>query len=218
MKRAGALILVLSIVLGTASTVFAKKHDMQYWHTDGITYKIDKDWKVTFGEEGYLNDTASHAWYQELDLGVVYSDIAKWLDVSLNYKYSITEIKNRWFRQDRPHINATLKYTIKGFNISDRNRIEYRIKENAEETWYYRNLLTVKFPFKFTAKEIQPYIADEILVDFDRRQLSENRGYAGFTFKIAKNLSADVYYMKWRVKPASISYSDIVGTRFNYSF
>lgn len=218
MRRKGIFILALFMALGITTSAFAKKHDLQYWHTDTIGYKIAKDWKVTFGEEGYLNDTASHAYYQEGDLGLVYSGVGKWLDLSLNFKHSLTENRNKWLREERPHLNATLKTNIKGYSISSRSRIEYRMRQDVENTWRFRDFVTVKLPCKFTKYEIQPFIADEILVDLIKKQLSENRGYVGFTYKINKNLSADVYYMKQRLKTSSITYSDIVGTRFNYSF
>jgi hypothetical protein len=218
MKRAGVFIFVLFMVLSMTSTAFAKKHDLQYWHTDSVSWKFDKDWKFTFGEEGRLNDTASHAWYQELDMGIVYSGVAKWLDLSFNFKHALSESNNKWRREEWTHLNATLKTNIKGYSISSRSRLEYRMRQDVENTWRFRDMVTVKLPCKFTRYEIQPFVADEILVDLDQKQLSENRGYAGLTFKINKHLSADVYYMKQRLKAASITYNDIVGTRFNFSF
>jgi len=218
MKRAVALVLVLFMVLGITSTAFAKKHDLQYWHTESLNWKINKNWKLAFLEEQRFNDDASHYYYQEGDITATYSGFSDWFDASLGFKHVLTESNNKWKREEWcPIVTGTFKFNIGRFNLSDRNRFEYRTREAATDFWNYRNRLTIKAPWKFTSSQIQPYIADELFVN---ETVSENRSYAGFTFNITKELSADIYYLQKRNRGGGGHWiaSNVVGTSLSYSF
>ncbi|MFH0941100.1 MAG: DUF2490 domain-containing protein [Candidatus Omnitrophota bacterium] len=218
MKRIGALILVLFMLLGTTTSAFAKKVGLQYWHTETLNWKINKDWKLSFAEEQRFDDDASHYFYQEGDITATYSGISDWFDVSLGFKHVLTESNNRWKREEWfPIISGLFKFNIGKFSLTDRNRLEYRIREAATDFWNYRNRLTVKAPWKFTSSQIRPYIADEFFVN---ETVSENRSYAGFTFNITKELSADIYYLQKRNRGGGGHWtaSNVVGTILSYSF
>lgn len=55
----------------------------------------------------------------------------------------------------------------------DDGDFQYWNRENADSFWRYRNKITIKFPLKSTKFEIQPYLADEIFVDFDQEELMQ---------------------------------------------
>ena len=58
----------------------------------------------------------------------------------------------------------------------------------------YRNKLTIEFP-KLTTLQLQPYIADEVFINFDREGYNNNRFYAGFEINLTKTIEADIFYM-----------------------
>lgn len=203
LKRLKVFIIVY--FFGMSSYAYAKKADFQYWQTDSVSWKAAADWKLTWSEEHYFKDDAGDYYYQEQNIGVIYSGLAKWLDLGLDYKHVIQEISpNKWKREERPHVNATLKFNLGGYSISDRNRFEYRIREDQTDYWRYRNLLTVKLPVKWTRQEIQPLVSDEIHVDLSHQEVNEIRLMPGFAFKITKNLNAEIVYMWRRVKSSGV--------------
>jgi hypothetical protein len=212
-------VFVIALFFGATTCAYARKADLQYWHTETVNWKIASDWKLCVVDEAYFDDDASHYYYQEGDIGVFYSGLAKWLDVSLNFKHVLLLNRNKWKREERPHVNMVLKTSLLGCSISDRNRFEYRFIEDGSDHWRYRNYVTVKFPLKITRYEIQPYVADEFLVNMRIEQLNENRLYQGFVFKITKNCSADIYYMWKRTKSSGKwNSTDVMGTRLTFSF
>lgn len=216
-QRVLALSVLLFFLSVQAPPAQARKAGMEFWHTEVATWKIAKDWRMSVSSEAYFDDDASHYYYQEGDLGFIYSGFAKWFDLSLNYKHVAMESKNRWAPEERPHFAGIFKFDIGNLSLSDRNRFEYRIREAGTDTWRYRNLLTIKAPWKFTKWQIQPYIADEVLID---ELVRENRSYAGFGFKLTKEISAAIYYMQRRLRQGGGDWSgaNIVGTNLRIDF
>ena len=193
--------------------------DFQYWNSESISVKLKKNWKIELGEEFRFGDVAGNFYYQHSDLGLTYSGLFKWLDIGVNYQLVFEEKNDDWQYENRPHLNAALKYEINGFKLSDRNRFEYRNKEKSEDGWRYRNKFTIKFPLKLTHFEIQPYVADEIFIDFNEETFNKNRLYGGLNFKIFKNLKIEIYYL-WQNNEKNDKWTDInvLGTKLRLAF
>ncbi|MBN2482800.1 MAG: DUF2490 domain-containing protein [Candidatus Omnitrophica bacterium] len=193
--------------------------DFQYWNNESISWKVNENWKVTLEEELRFGDDGGNIYYQHSDLGVVYSGIASWLDVGVNYRYVREERNSRWKDDSQPHLNATVKWSRFGFSLSDRSRFEYREREDAEDYWRYRNNFTVKLPWKFTRFEIRPFVADEIFYDFDAETLNKNRFFSGISFKITKQVSGDIFYL-WETSEKNEKWNDlhVLGTKIKLNF
>ncbi len=150
---------------------------------------------------------------------MIYSGLGDWLDLGLNFRHLRDRSSGSWKTEERLHLNATLKFKLKGYDISNRGRFEYRIREKADDFWRYRNKLSVKLPLKITVLEIQPYFADEIFADFDLKEMTENRLYTGFYFKITEFLNAEIFYMWRRIKSSGEwNTHDVLGTRLKFTF
>ena len=193
--------------------------DFQYWNTESFSVKLADDWKFDAEAEFRFGDDASDFYYQHSDGGITYSGLSKYIDIGLNYRFVFEESGSDWEYINTPHLNLTLKTELEKFKISDRSRFEYRDKENGNDGWRYRNKLTVKFPLKLTDLNIQPYVADEIFVDFDAEDLNRNRLYAGLGFNIYKNLNGDIYYL-WQASKSSGKWKDtnVIGTKLKLAF
>jgi len=187
--------MLIGFMLMLAGRVYAYDDgDFQVWHTENQEFKVNKESKVTLEEEFRWGDDASEFYYQHYDAGFVYS-LNKHLDLGVNYR-QVYEKKNGKFKEEnRPHLNAILKYDFYGFRLDDRSRIEYRHFDYQADSWRYRNKFTIKFPWKFTKLEIQPYLADEIFLDFQNKAFSRNRFYSGFGMNFTKNLKGEIYYL-----------------------
>lgn len=217
MRRGIGLFLVTLVLSGYAFTF--DDGDFQYWNTESISWKLDKEYKATFETEFRYGDNASNFYYQHSDIGVAYSGLAKWVDLGLNYRQIFEEKSSIWRYENVPHFNATFKWKWFGIDFSDRSRLEYKNKEEAEDYWRYREKFTVTFPLKLTKLNIQPYIANETFYDFNVESLNKNRLFGGFNFKLVKNLKAEVYYF-WESSKKNDKWSDlhILGTKLKLSF
>ncbi len=215
-----SLIFIAFFIFLAGTYAYAGSSDFQYRNINSVTWKVSKDWKLSLTEEVYFKDDASDFYYEHTELGILYSGFFKWLDVSLNFRHALTESpSNKWKKEEQPGFHATFKFKIKDYDFSDRNRFEYRIREDSDDFWRYRNMVTMRFPLKLTRYNIQPYLSDEFFVDFDKEELNENRAYAGLSFKLSKNWGADLYYLWRRVKSGDKwTTNNILGTRLKLEF
>lgn len=158
-------------------------------------------------EEFRFGGDAKDFYYQHSDLGFIYSGFAQWLDLGANYRHIYEKNKGKWFLENQPHLNATLKWKFDEWSLSNRSRFEYRNRQGREDFWRYRDKFTVKIPFKFTKFEIHPYVADEFFYDFDVERVNKNRFFGGFESKLTKNIKADIYYL-WESNEKNRNWND----------
>lgn len=195
------------------------KSGFQYWSTAGFNFDLDKEWTVTFEEEFRLGDEGGNLYYHHSDIGLVYKGFADWLDVGLNFRKVYEDTGSTWRQENRPHVNVTLKGKLGDIGVSTRSRFEYRDREEKEDIWRYRNKVTFKLPGELTKLKLQPYLADEVFVNFNEEGYVRNRFYSGVAFSIAKNVKADIYYL-WQSSRASPGRDDIhaLGTKLVFRF
>lgn len=139
----------------------------------------------------------------------------------LNYKqvFERTDSEGEWKQENRPHLNITLKGRLFDLGLSSRSRFEYRDRENKKDLWRYRNKVTVKFPLELTSFKLQPYLADEVFINFDEEDFNKNRLYAGLSLKLSKNIKGEVYYL-WQSSKSGGDWKDInvLGTGLKFYF
>ncbi|MDD4894159.1 MAG: DUF2490 domain-containing protein [Candidatus Omnitrophica bacterium] len=213
--------LTLTLILAAPIAAYTYDDgDFQVWHTEIQEKEINKESRLTLEEELRFGDDASELYYYYFDIGYAY-DVNKNLTLGLNYRqiYDKKQPYNKFKIENRPHINATLKYALSGFQLDDRNRLEYRHFDYQEDSWEYRNKFTVKFPWKFTRLQIQPYLADEIFLKLNGIDLNRNRLYSGFMFTVLKNLKAEIYYLLQKTKSSGKwTAVNVLGSKVKVSF
>lgn len=169
--------------------------DFQVWNTEVEEVKINKNSKITLEQEFRFADDASDFFYHHYDGGYVYT-INKFLDLGLNYRQVYEKKQGKKFKQEnRPHVNALVKYDLFGFGLEDRSRLEYRHFGYQTDAFRYRNKFTIKSPWKFTKLQIQPYVADEVFLVFYNKAFTRNRFYSGAGITLTKNLKGELFYL-----------------------
>ena len=181
--------------------------DFQVWNTEKIEVKINDRLKLTAEEEFKWGDDASNFYYQHTDVGFVYA-LNKYVDGGLSFRHINEKSKGQWKKEERPHINVTLKTTWQGFKLSDRSRFEYRIREKKHGRWRFRNKVTVKAPWKFTRWDVNPYVADEIFIDMPTGEFTRNRLYLGTGMHIIGPFYGDIYYL-WQTTDKKSFWQDV---------
>ena len=217
MKKAMGLLLVVLLLVGLFSinNQALAGNDWEYWSHYEVGGSINDNLDFKVKAELRYNDDFSNHYYNHIDFGLDWK-LKDWFILSPYYLQVNEKNTNDWKIEYRPHLNATFKWKILGLSFSDRNRLEYRIKEDKKK-FRYRNKLTVKLP-KFTQFEIQLYIAEEPFYDFDVNELNKNRVYAGVDFKVVKYLNAGIYYIFESRKKEAWTNVNVLGTTLKYSF
>jgi len=217
MKR---IIISLAIIPALCAVSYADTDgDFQYWNTESVSWEFIEGWTATLEEEFRFEDGGGDFSYQHSDIGVHYELLKGYIDLGMNYRLVFQESSGKWRDENRPHLNATAKFDLFGFNLSSRSRFEARFREKTSDGWRYRNKFTVKLP-KFTAFEIRPYIADEVFVDFIKDKFTTNRLYGGVGFKVFKNLKADIFYLWQATQEKDGTWLDfnVLGTKLALKF
>jgi len=217
MKKIGILMIVL--VLMAAHSIFAYDDgDFQVWNTDVEEFKIDKDSRIAFEEEFRWQDNASEFYYHHYDIGYFFN-LNKYLNIGAGYRH-IYELKKRKFKlENEPYVTVAFLFSLRGLKFDDRSRLEYRHFDFQADSWRYRNKLTLSLPWKFTKMEIQPYLANEVFLNFNNKAFSGNRFYSGLSMRLASNLKAEIYYLLQSVRSGT-SWADanVLGTKIKLSF
>lgn len=212
------LIAISLILLLSANSYAYKDGDFQVWNTDTEEFKINKDAKIAFEEEFHWGGSAKEFYYQHYDAGFFYN-LQKYLNVGAGYRHALSKSKGKFLIENEPYITATLLWDIAGFKFDDRSRLEYNHFDYKDDTWRYLNKFSIKFPWKFTKFEIQPYLSDEIFILFDDSQrLNTNRFSPGLAMTLTRNLKAEIYYMLQSSKSSKWTETNVLGTKLKLSF
>lgn len=124
------------------------------------------------------------------------------MEIGTNYRYISRATPDGWKRENRPSINAELKWKWVDFEFSNNNKLEYRMIEDYEDIFRYKNKLKIEYPVEWTALKISPYASEEIFCDFNVGQLNGFRLEAGFSMQLLRSSELCIAYQfsndKWR--------------------
>ncbi len=212
-------VMIVAISIVGLSNVYKSawaENDWEYWSHYEVGGSINEDLDFRVKPELRYDDNFSNHYYTHFDIGLDWK-VKDWFILSPYYRHVNEKKKGDWKVEYRPHLNAIFKWKLLGLSFDDRNRLEYRIKED-KEFFRYINKLTVKLP-KVTQLKIQPYIAEEPFYDFDANELNKNRVYAGVNFKVVKNLKGGLYYiLESRKSKEDWTNVGILASSLSYSF
>ncbi len=180
--------------------------DWQAWYGMACSARSGK-WKLKVEDEIRAGDDLRLMYYNHLDFGLTRSMLS-WLDLGASFRV-IEEKKNgAWEVENRPYVDASLKWRLGGWDFNDRNRLEYRELENAPNRWRYRNKLTVYPPIAGLDGRIKPYAADEIYQDLSGKGFERNRVYLGSECRLTEWLKGDLYYL-WQASYQGEEWVDV---------
>ena len=197
MDRLKALIFVIMIVLVVLSgTCLAADHDdFQARFASAFSFDLKENWGATIYEEFNFTDDASELSGQANELSVTYSGLADWFDLTGAYCQYFGKSGETWNQTNIPWIAGTIKWDMFGMDMSNKARFDYNRREGSEDGWLYKNDFTVTFPLKLTSYEIQPYLYDEVIYDFDTSRVSYNEFRSGVNSKLSEMVGLGVYYL-----------------------
>lgn len=219
MKKLGLLVVFVLMLLSGERAYAYDDHDFQVWNTDTEEVKVGKDLKVALEEEIRFGNNADDFYYHHYDAGIFYN-LSKYLNVGAGYRHIFSKSKGKFKAESEPYMTATLSGEYAGFKFDDRSRLEYQHFGYQTDLWRYRNKFTLKFPWKFTKLEIQPYVSDEIFIRLGgMKVMNQNRFSSGFGLNLVKNVKVEIYYMLVSSKGVGRwTDTNVLGTKIKISF
>lgn len=205
-------------LLCVVSLSLASDDHQEYRAQSSFSFKLNDLWKMKLATEFHFED--GEHFNQENEALFTYKGLADWVDLGAGFKLIHKEdSSHEWRRENRPLVEATFKKDLWGLQWSDRNRLEYRQRENSPDVFRYRNRLKMHIPYDLFGLPLQPYVADEVNIQ-EETGLSRNRLIAGLIWDINKTLDVDFFYYFQKDKTTSDGWQDlnIIGAELKFSF
>jgi hypothetical protein len=209
---AWSLLVVVVIAVATP----ARGGDWEVWSGTAVSGAIDENTSFKCGTSFRRDDDGDRLYFSLVEFGFD-RKVANFLTLGAYYAHVNQGQGSSWGVEYRPHVNATLKWTLGPLNLSDRNRLEFRTIQ-CETNTRYRNRLMVSLNALRSAPA-SPYVAVEPFYDFKAEEMNKNRTYAGAIVKFGGGLGADLYYMyESRLKNDEWTGVPVAGATLTYSF
>jgi hypothetical protein len=181
------------LVFFVLSTFAYADTDWGYKSKYKVSFPVIDKWEGSVISELRYNDDMSDHHYSHLETVLSY-DFLDWLELGTNYRYISRSTDDGWKRENRPSIYAEFKWNWADFELSNNNKLEYRIRQADEDIFRYKNKLKIEYPVEWTALKISPYVSEVIFLDFDVGQLNGYRLEAGFSMQLLKNSELNIAY------------------------
>jgi len=188
--------LLCSFLFFSGAAHAASDEEFRIWNYYDIDKKINERWTFSLGEELRFEDNATQFTYHDTHASINHKTFS-FLTLRAEYKnVRAKRDSNQWKWEYRPRIDVIPNFDLKGFVFKNRNRFEFRIKENKKNTFRYRNRISLDLPYKWTRFELQPYFSNEIFIETNKNGLIKDRFYAGFKMHLFKNVYGAIYYLR----------------------
>lgn len=145
--------------------------------------------------------------------------LSKKLSTAFQYRFIKNEpTPNRLSTEHRLHADLTTRTPLKfGFQVSDRNRFEWR-NINGNVSWRYRNRVQFERPFSIGERRITPYISGETMYDTRFDTWTRNQLYIGARVPIVKHVTWDGFYMRQWDARTQPGFLNVAGTFVRLDF
>jgi hypothetical protein len=225
------LFLVVVCILAFSSVAFSQEPnegDIQFWNETKVYFpsitKTDKDGKkkkiITPFIMGTLRvgQDVQHFVSERIGFGFDIP-INKYFKFTPSYYYVAEQpIKNVKSYENRHRFEVTGEKKWKKFSISDRNRVEYRIRNSRRDSVRYRNKFKLKVPIKKDGKELfAAFVADEPFYSFTVKLWTRNEFSTGIERKFGKDTSAEFFYMHQYNNAPILKNVNIVGINLKFT-
>jgi hypothetical protein len=217
-------VLILSIVLLIATQTSAQTPtdtpEKDLWPTLSATFEFSSRFHLQATAENHHSiDSPFDQW--ELGAIFIYERLLKiWshdADIVLGGGYEFVRVNENGSikREHRIVFQSTPKHSIGlGLLVQDRNRLEFRWKEEGYN-FRYRNKLIIDRPFQIGSVAFIPYAAGELFWDRNSHAWNENRYAFGVRLPYKKALVLDTFYLRRNCTGCRRTPTDVLGMTVN---
>jgi hypothetical protein len=142
-----------------------------------------------------------------------------WLTFTPNYQYIAHDpAEDVRTHEHRPGLLTAVRIPIERAEITLSTGIEYRVRENKEDSWRVRPKVKVEHPLGPEQWNLSGYTADELFYDSSANEFVHNRFFFGIEKKVATNWSANLYYCRQHDLQGRKPDLDIIGVSIGVRF
>lgn len=194
------------------------QRDSQLWPDVITTIELNEKLSLVLFGTARLGRDDSALINKQLGIGLNRT-LSKNLSTAFQYRFIKNEpTPNRLSTEHRLHADLTPRTPLKfGFQLSDRNRFEWR-NINGNVSWRYRNRLQFERPFNIGERRITPYISGETMYDTRPANWTRNQLYVGARVPVVKHVTWDGFYMRQWDARTQPGFLNVVGTFIRLDF
>jgi hypothetical protein len=171
--------------------------DFQVWARSFTETELSDHWAVQVWGEMRWGDNASKLFYNYLQGQIVYRP-AWWMFIAPGYRQGLRRFplsSNHWEFEYAPIVDVAFILLQKaGWEVRDRNRVEYILFDSDPNHWLYRNRLRVITPWTFTGWNLNPYIENEVFWR-QARGVNQDRVSTGFMMQFSEHVGGETSYI-----------------------
>ncbi len=223
MKICLRTILLMLFIAGLRSPAMAQRRDdpqrdSQLWPDVITTIELNEKLNLVLFGTARLGRDDSALINKQLGIGLNRT-LSKNLSTAFQYRFIKNEpTPNRLSTEHRLHVDLTPRAPLKfGFQLSDRNRFEWR-NINGSVSWRYRNRLQFERPFDIGERRITPYVSGETMYDTRQHNWTRNQLYIGARVPVVKHFTWDGFYMRQWDARTQPGFLNVVGTFIRLDF
>jgi hypothetical protein len=174
--------------------------DAQLWIQLAAEVPLVEKLSFRVEEETRMGDDVSEFYQQDFYFSLRYPLMER-LTLAAGYRtvFSRTGLDTgrEWAQEDRPTADLTVQFPLGPWTLEDRVRVEYRMPDDVNNFFRFRNRLKLITPIHWTKQDITPWVAWEAFYsdkeddpDWDRHRL-----YIGLDGTVVEDLcDAQLYY------------------------
>jgi Protein of unknown function (DUF2490) len=185
---------IATVVFGQSTS--PPRADTQVWSEVQVAIPINKQTDIVLLGNMRLGRNVRRLVYELIGAGVSLK-VGKYLTLFPFYLHVASQpTSTNHNTEERLTLEATAKFPLRSFTISDRHRVEFHFHSPPPNFTRYRNRLQIAHPFRFHKSEFEGFIADEVFYDSLASAWIRNRMYAGIAKKFTGHFTLELYYVR----------------------
>jgi len=123
--------------------------------------------------------------------------VNKYVSLSPNYVHiGMQPFAGRRIWENRLTLPVTLRFNLGDFRLSDRNQVEWRLRNSGTKSTRYRNRFQVEHPIGPDDLALSLFVADEVFYDWTVNAWVRNRFSVSGSKVFNKHFTQEIYYLR----------------------
>lgn len=123
--------------------------------------------------------------------------VNKYVSLSPNYVHiGMQPFAGRRIWENRLTLPVTLRFNLGDFRLSERNQVEWRLRNSGAKSTRYRNRFQVEHPIGPDDLALSLFVADEVFYDWTVNAWVRNRFSVGGSKVFNKHFTQEIYYLR----------------------
>jgi hypothetical protein len=119
------------------------------------------------------------------------------VSLSPNYVHiGMQPFAGRRIWENRLTLPVTLRFNLGDFRLSDRNQVEWRLRNSGTKSTRYRNRFQVEHPIGPDDLALSLFVADEVFYDWTVNAWVRNRFSVSGSKVFNKHFTQEIYYLR----------------------